>query len=629
MPDLPPDRPPTESRPLPPLDRWFWLAALLIAMVVIPRSAMISWSHSGYIDDDWHIRRGLLFVTKNLSGQPVNLDNPPFGDGLMVLPLVALGCTPDEPLNPATMPPGWANTPPANPKLAHNSLVYRGHVIFGRQLQPNVILLIIAIWKSILWIPCAVLIFHWCRALYGLSSAWLVTAMLLVDPTIAAHLPPAAVDSISAEAFVFMGFCAWRYLDSPRYWKLALTALSTAAVMLIKNTGLIAPFIVLLLAVSHWYIRPLLRGVRWTELRPTLRVRFNTVLLAGLLLVFFIWALLGFDVSIPRNTAWSTSFADKDSIVARYLDPLLDFRRPAGIYIGSIVGAIQHSRIGHWGFLLGQHRIGGWWYYFPVVSTFKIPIGFGLVFLAGLWSLRRFRPRWDEIFLLLPMLIWLGLLFASPLNIGFRHMIPAYVLMMMLASRGIARTGRVVRIVLWIAVAASGVHALSYHPDYLSYVNFPRHKPYLSINDSNIDWGQSLKQVAQWLDEHPHPGRPAYLGYFFDVPTPKMWFYVGDRAIPLERSAPPPTHGILIISPVWEAGMYFLQDTYAQLRSMEPDAVIGHCMLVYDLDKHAPPGKPFVWQPPPYRMIPGWHGPYPPPPSTQPADSTPPTSDEP
>lgn len=615
------DPPQSHARSLPPLDRWFWLATLLIALVVIPRSAMISWSHSGYIDDDWHIRRGLLFVSGHLSDGIISLENPPLADGLMVLPLVALGCTSAEPLNPATMPPGWADALPDNPKLAHQALIYRAHVIFGHQLRPDVILLIIAIWKAILWVPCAALIFHWCRAIYGLGSAWLITAMLAVEPNIAAHIPPAAADILSAESFIVLGFCAWRYFTSPTRTKFILLTFFTALAAQMKTSGIIAPFIVLLWAIIEWYILPLRQGISWNELKPTLRPRFNTVLLAGLLVVGWSWAMLGFDISVPRNTTWAIDYANRDSLVARYLDPLLDMRWPGGLYIASVVGEIQHMRHGHWGFLLGRHRIGGWWYYFPVLSTFKIPIGFGLVFLIALFSLRKFRPRRPELYLLIPLLVWIPPVLMSRLNIGFRHVLAPYLLALILSSRFAASAGKTTLTIAWIAILGSGLHALSYHPDYISYINFPRHKPYLSINDSNIDWAQSLKEVAVWLDEHPHPGRPVYLGFFDikDAPTPKMWYYLGNRTQILSRSEPPPTRGLLIISPIWEAGMYYWPDTYAQLRQMEPDAVIGHCMLVYDLDKHAPPGRPFHWNPPPWRFIPGWHAPQPPPPSSTPA----------
>ncbi len=66
-----------------------------------------------------------------------------------------------------------------------------------------------------------------------------------------------------------------------------------------------------------------------------------------------------------------------------------------------------------------------------------------------------------------------------------------------------------------------------HHPNYISYFNFPRHKPYLAINDSNVDWGQSLKQVRDWIDSHPQQ-KPIYLRCFGRFESPNIHYYLGD-----------------------------------------------------------------------------------------------------
>ena len=45
-----------------------------------------------------------------------------------------------------------------------------------------------------------------------------------------------------------------------------------------------------------------------------------------------------------------------------------------------------------------------------------------------------------------------------------------------------------------------------------------------------------------------------------------------------------PLEGLLIASPVQVAGPFDPADRYASLRKLTPVAVIGHSMLVYDLD---------------------------------------------
>ena len=138
---------------------------------------------------------------------------------------------------------------------------------------------------------------------------------------------------------------------------------------------------------------------------------------------------------------------------------------------------------------------------------------------------------------------------------------------------------------VWIAAAAAGLHSLTYHPDYLTYINFPRDKPYLDISDSNVDWGQGLKQLRHYLDSHPGGGRKIW---FFGFGTEgQEEYYLGDKVSTLTGEEPCPTSGLLVISPVQVLGIYNEKgkDTYTALRNRSPDAVIGHSLMVFDLDR--------------------------------------------
>ena len=62
-------------------------------------------------------------------------------------------------------------------------------------------------------------------------------------------------------------------------------------------------------------------------------------------------------------------------------------------------------------------------------------------------------------------------------------------------------------------------------------------------------------------------------------------YFLDNRVHVLTSDDPPPTSGILVISPFWEAGVWDDQDRYRFLRHVKPIAVIGDCMRVYDLDR--------------------------------------------
>lgn len=266
---------------------------------------------------------------------------------------------------------------------------------------------------------------------------------------------------------------------------------------------------------------------------------------------------------------------------------LLDRPLPAGLYVGSVMHASWHADQGHPAYLLGERSRSGWWYYFPVLLAYKMPLGIALVLVLALLSFVWLKPRFEEAGLLLPALAWTALMMLTRINIGLRHFLPAYLFILLLGSRAAAAgVRRWMARAAWAGLAAAALHVLSFHPDYIAYVNFPRQRIWLQISDSNLDWGQGLKQARDWIDRHPQPaGRPIYLLYFGDPNSPRrVSYYLGDRVRLLRRQEPLPESGLLIASPVWVAGPFDWNDLYAALRARAPADVIGHSLLVYDLE---------------------------------------------
>src|SRR5438105_2472355 len=110
-PSLSNEEPDIASAPLAPkegarvrVDRWFWLAILISACVVIPRSALIARAHSEYVDDQAHLRRGLTLLSRNSADASIMLTDPPAGAAIMVLPMWLAGCRLSDPITPEHWP---------------------------------------------------------------------------------------------------------------------------------------------------------------------------------------------------------------------------------------------------------------------------------------------------------------------------------------------------------------------------------------------------------------------------------------------------------------------------------------------------------------------------------------------
>jgi hypothetical protein len=162
-------------------------------------------------------------------------------------------------------------------------------------------------------------------------------------------------------------------------------------------------------------------------------------------------------------------------------------------------------------YLFAQHADHGWWYYYLVALTIKEPIGtLALIALAAiLFCFAKFRATWkDELVLLIPLI---GLFIIVSAQTGFslhtRYIIPALPMLYVWVSR----TGRLLtvknialRVTVPIFLVAGTVSSLWVYPYSMSYLNETvRHRIPPPLLGSNIDWGQDLYEVRDWLDEHP------------------------------------------------------------------------------------------------------------------------------
>src|SRR5262249_20349793 len=151
--------------------------------------------------------------------------------------------------------------------------------------------------------------------------------------------------------------------------------------------------------------------------------------------------------------------------------PLVDIKE--GIEVVS-----NHNRMGHPSYLLGEHRMTGWWYFFPVVVAVKTPLGF--LILTGVGTvlvLRRSRNiPWQQcLTVIFPIAIFLVCM-TSRINLGVRHILAVYPMFSVLAGFGIAQLTSSRQRRVWVVagsllLAWAVVDSIIVHPDYLAYFN--------------------------------------------------------------------------------------------------------------------------------------------------------------
>jgi hypothetical protein len=248
-------------------------------------------------------------------------------------------------------------------------------------------------------------------------------------------------------------------------------------------------------------------------------------------------------------------------------------------------------------YLNGVRANGGWLHYFLVALPLKLPLGLLLAAGAGavslVWSARSATgPRW--VFLVIPPLVFFALASWARLNLGVRVVMPCLPFLYLLAA-GLA-VNACCRVAGWLLLAVClglcGVAAQRANPHELTFFNELVGGPvggakYLA--DSNLDWGQGLPALKQWMDASGV--ETVYLGYFgTDRPEAHGIRYqhlpgYGRIGEPGGEAIPPDAmRHVVAVSANSLLGLYLKDaETYAWLRDRAPTAVVAGCIYVYDL----------------------------------------------
>ena len=320
--------------------------------------------------------------------------------------------------------------------------------------------------------------------------------------------------------------------------------------------------------------------------------------LVGLVAVAFLadWALYGFGVARfgARGTscgapAWLLSSLNwcfdpevTASIVSHTGMPLA---------IDTFIGQMQHARVGHGGYLLGQTSFHGWWYFFPVALAVKsTPSELALMALVGLIACRRgtwIDPARRNWLLAAGWMLAAGM--TSSVNIGQRYMILIYPLVILLGVDSLgdlatrpARRTRLVAVMAGLLLLAGQVgSAVGIAPHYLAYFNGLSGGPTAGhhyLLDSSLDWGQDLPTLRRELEaRHYHQVALNYFG-------------TAQPAIHGLRSAPWKAPAADVAGCDWLAisatALHEVYDAptglYDRFKDL-PSARAGHSIFLYDL----------------------------------------------
>lgn len=602
----------------------FRISAVLAALLLCVMGSLMLYraaTETTIVDETPHIAAGYSYAL--LQDYRLNPEHPPLLKMLAAVPLAFLD------LSFPTDSAAWTE------KI--NGQWDTGiEFLFGGENDAVAITFWARLAPLLLTLSLGVLLFLWSFERAGALGALFATTLFAFSPTFLAHGPLVTTDAAAAFGALLATYFLIRWLQKQTWRNLLFAGVAFGIAQLLKfSMILLVPYFGI--AILLWVLlkdRPslakdtTLNGAREYLTRLlSYSGRLILIGLIGLLLIYPIYAYTIADYPAEEQRRQSSAILESSpypavaqATVWASDKPLL--RPYAQFALGQLM-VFQRVEGGNTVYFLGDVAKEAWLEYFPIVFALKVPLSL-LVMLTGalifFWTsfLRGWRAHLSEwgsryavevILWTFPVLYW-GVSMLGNLNIGIRHVLPTfpfiYLVLAVLAAawvRGRSAEGlerfsipsffkhlyvRWLRFsILFVLLVWYVLSSLSAFPHSLAYFNELAGGPsggYRYVTDSNLDWGQDLRRLADYAKENDiNEVRLHYFG------TADPAYFLGDAYVPFENT-PSERHGWIAVSATnlqegraTPAKGYNDKSTdyYRWLDAYEPRIIIGHSIFVY------------------------------------------------
>jgi hypothetical protein len=534
---------------------WCWADSISIALLIILAAQLLlsSSRNSATYDEQYHLAMGLYYLHR---GDPALIPpHPPLIAALATLPVA------DRNLVVPLRDPASSTV---------SNLEYSDQLLW--RLNPNGPVMVARARLPIIGLTLllALTVYAWARELFGPISGLLGLALLSFDPNILAH-GNLATNDIGVTFFATLALYAfWRWMKCPTPARAVIAGLILGLAQVSKFSAVyLIPVVAIILVTDRLW--------KSNTAASRLSARTTVVYLTVMALTAYcaIWAIYGFNVGTLKG-----------------------FPFPARNYLTGLQAGTTLITTGKDSFLFGAYSPTGWWYYFPVAFVVKTPLP-TLILIGASFVFAYQRGTWRlTLPLLISVVIYFALCVASPFDIGYRHLLPVLPCLFIFTSQlalidwktSRQRVAAVGAMLVWLMVAS-----VSIFPYYLAYFNELAGGPrngYKILVDSNVDWGQGLIGLRQYMTEENIPS--VKLSYHGTAdPTAYGIKYEPLPSYPYNQWASDTVPNILLNPP---AGLYAISvnnlqglrfknhDLYATFRQRKPDAVVGHSIFIYRIN---------------------------------------------
>ncbi len=534
--------------------RWLMVALLVLTYGLATTSAI---TKSATMDEQNHIARGAAYLG---TGDPrLSVEHPPLVNVLSALPAHLL-LDLQLPLDQWWDVGEWYH-------FAENFL-------WRANEHPSRIVFLSRLPIIGLGLLLTSLVFRWADKRYGSWGGLLAAVFCALDPNILAHERLSTTDLGGTFFTLLAAYAFWRLSRQLSLGRVLAAGFALGLAFAAKLSTLVfGPILV---------VPFLLDGMHDSSSRMRhLLHRVGLIAAITVLALCVVWSSYVFQIGAVEG---------------------IDFKVPAPPYVRGVQAVLDFAGGGRPAYLLGQISTEGWWYYFPVAFAVKTPLPtlLGLLIATAMMIP---QPSRDDLFVLVPPITFFLIMMTARLNLGYRHLLP--VLPFLAVHIGRLATIRSTKLlphpslhthgVRFLTIALSAwllLSAVLIYPHFLAYFNLigggPENGWHILV-DSNIDWGQDLKGLREWMRRENV--EEVNLSWFGSAPPQaygvehqllvgvphgfNMW-----QNPPFNPDQPEP--GVYAISVTNLVGAVLPDHSlYAWFRKRRPDDRVGYTVFIY------------------------------------------------
>ena len=408
----------------------------------------------------------------------------------------------------------WSETRQWGEQFFYNSGNNAEKIIFTSRAVNIVLTLGLIIFLSI-----------WAFQIAGWPAAALAAILAAFTPLFLAHGSLANTDVLITVGFTLLSYVWWRYLKE-KSWKWFITSAVIFGVCALSKFSFVAFIPVLFLTSLVVAIKDKKIGI----LSAILKALIFSVIVWFMILAFYGFsfehapAFIGFT---QKGLLLNTLAIKIMEVFGQVLVPVWYFK---GLFmvLGGAVG-------GRGAYLLGHFTSTGWWYYFPIAIAVKTSVGFlALTIWASAYLKKLLKNDFAlQVVLLGGALIYLIVTMISKTNLGLRHIMPIFPLLIIFVSQLVLLVKKRWQIILLtVFVLVMVLSTLQNYKNQIAYFNeFTGTKNgYKYLLDSNYDWGQSLTSIRDYLNQNKFEEN-VYLSYEWMSPGEKEYYGIATADI--------------------------------------------------------------------------------------------------